>query len=72
MLSYLHWDVVVYRSRQTDRGGVVGERAHHMQVAGYGAHEVQPQVAEGHEGVTEETETLPRQDESLLIFLSLL
>lgn len=28
--SYLYWDVVVYSSRQSDRGGIVGERADHM------------------------------------------
>lgn len=70
--AHLHWDVVVHGSGQVDRGGVVGERADHVEVPGHGVHEIQSQVAEGHQGVAKETETLPSQDESVLVFLPLL
>ena len=70
--TYLHGDVVVHSSRQGDWGGVVGKWPDHVQVAGHRAHEVQSQVTERHKGVTKETETLPCQDESALVLLSLL
>lgn len=41
-------------------------------MAGHRAHEVQSQVTEGHKGVAKKTETLPCQDESALVLLSLL
>lgn len=62
----------MHSSRQSNRAGIVGKRPDHVQVAGHGAHEVQSQVTEGHEGVAKETETLPRQDESALVLLPLL
>lgn len=41
-------------------------------MAEYRAQEVQAQVTNGHRGVAKETESLPRQDESALVFFSLL
>ena len=63
---------MVHGSRHIDWGGIVGKWPDHMQVAGHRVHEVQSQVTESHKGVTKETETLPRHDESALVLLSFL
>lgn len=68
---HLHRDVVVHSARQSDWGGVVRKRSDHMEVARHWAHEVEPQVTEGHKGVTKETETLPCHYKIALIILSL-
>lgn len=62
----------MYSSRQSDRGAVVGKGPDHVQVAGCGIEEVQPQVTEGHDSVAKKAESLPRQDEGALVLLSLL
>lgn len=68
----MHWDVVVHGSRQRDGGGVVGEGPEHVQVAGHGAQQVEPQVTESHDGVTEEAEGLEGEDEDTLVLLPFL
>lgn len=68
---HLHRDVVVHSSRQSDWSGVVRKWPDHMEVARHWAHEVESQVTEGHEGVTKETETLPRHYKIALVILSL-
>ena len=52
--------------------GVVRHGSYHVQVAGGGTQQVAAQVAEGHQGVTEETESLPHQVEDALVLLPLL
>lgn len=64
--------MVVHSSWQSDWGGVVGEGPDHMQVAGHRAQEVQSQVTEGNNGIPQQTESLPCQDESALVLLPLL
>lgn len=70
--AYLHWDVMVHGSREADGAAVVGERADHVEVAGNRAHEVQPQVAQGNQGVAQQTQTLTDLNQSPLVVLSLL
>lgn len=62
----------MHSSWQSDWGGVVGEGPDHMQVAGHRAQEVQSQVTEGNNGIPQQTESLPCQDESALVLLPLL
>lgn len=63
---------MVHGSRQADGAGVVREGTHHVKVARDRTHEVQTQVAQGHQGVAEETKTLADLDESSLVIFSLL
>lgn len=49
----------MHGSRQSDWGGIVGKGPDHVQVAGCGIEEVQPQVTEGHDSVTKQAESLP-------------
>lgn len=70
--AYLHWDVMVHGSGEADGTAVVGERADHVEVAGNWAHEVQPQVAQGNQGVAQQTQTLADLNQSPLVVLSLL
>lgn len=62
----------MHGSRQSDRGAVVGKGPDHVQVARCGIEEVEPQVAEGHDSVAKQAESLPRQDQGALVLLSLL
>lgn len=63
---------MVHGSRQSDWGAIVGKGPDHVQVAGCGIKEVQPQVTEGHDSVAKKAESLPCQDEGALVLLSLL
>lgn len=58
MLTYLHWDVVVHSSGQSDRCSVVREGPEHMQVPGHRTQKVQPQVAESHNGIAKKAKRL--------------
>lgn len=70
--TYLHWDVVVHGSRQRDWGGIVREGPEHVQVPGHGTQEVEPQVAESHDGVAEKAKSLEGEDEHTLVLLPFL
>lgn len=68
----MDWDVMVHGSWERDGTGVVRKGPHHVEVARDRTEEVQPQVAQGYEGVAKETETLADLEESPLVVLPFL
>lgn len=63
---------VGHSTLQQDRGGVVGNGPHHVEMAGGLSRQVAAQVAQVDQRVTEETQGLPHEVERALVLLSLL
>lgn len=56
--AYLHWDVVVHSSRQSDWRSIVRERPEHMKMPWRRAQKVQPQITESHNGIAKKAKSL--------------